>query len=268
MEYLKIANWDRWQTYRKDRGQPPWIKIHRCLMRNPEWVQLKDEERGQLVAIWLLAADHDGAIPASRELVYKLCFMSDLPNLELFTSLGFIEPGANVASEGRQHDHPEESRVEKNREDKKDKIPPIIPRQGSTIVLKNQIQQVFVTWESQPNLKKVPSPGTAARDKAVGIVSARLKEGRKLRDLNLVMKVYNELVGLGTAPGYNKWGLAELMGRDAGGWCDTLLDPDYHGITNGTGKREVADPIGTADGEMKMFTEEQRKEAEDRRGKR
>ena len=70
-DYLKIKNWDKWQTYRKDRGQPPWIKIHRSLMRNIEWISLTDAERGQLVAIWLLAADHNGVIPASEEVIKK-----------------------------------------------------------------------------------------------------------------------------------------------------------------------------------------------------
>ena len=93
MEYLKIRNWDKWQTYRKDRGQPPWIKIHRQLMRNVEWVSLTDAERGQLVAIWLLGADHDGVIPASPELIQKLCYMTKPPDLNKFTDLGFIENG-------------------------------------------------------------------------------------------------------------------------------------------------------------------------------
>ena len=91
MKYLKIVNWDKWQTYRKDRGQPPWIKIHRRLLRNPEWVSLTDAERGQLVVIWLLAADHDGVIPASPEIIQKLCFMSEQPNLNKFIGLGFIK---------------------------------------------------------------------------------------------------------------------------------------------------------------------------------
>src|SRR4030042_687354 len=91
MEYLKIKNWDRWQSYRKDRGQPPWIKIHRRLMRNPEWVSLSDSERGQLTSIWLLAADHDGSIPADSDTVKKLCFMSDELNINKLIDLGFIE---------------------------------------------------------------------------------------------------------------------------------------------------------------------------------
>ena len=91
MEYLKIRNWEKWQSYRSDRSQPPWIKIHRCVMRNPEWVSLSDAERGQLVAIWLLAADHEGVVPASSELIQKLCFMTEEPNLNKFAELGFID---------------------------------------------------------------------------------------------------------------------------------------------------------------------------------
>lgn len=122
MEYLTIRNWDKWQTYRKDRGQPPWIKLHRCVMRDPQWVSLTDAERGQLVAIWLLAADHDGVIPASPELIQKLCYMNKQPDLNKFTDLGFIVDGwrqcdVTAASTGRQHDQPDKNRVEKKRID-------------------------------------------------------------------------------------------------------------------------------------------------------
>jgi len=120
MEYLKIRNWSKWQTYRTDRGQPPWIKIHRCVMRDPEWVSLSDAERGQLVAIWLLAADNDGKVPASASVIQKLCFMSKEPNLNKFTDLQFIEndwrhAGVTLASTGSQRDATEKSRVDKNR---------------------------------------------------------------------------------------------------------------------------------------------------------
>ena len=120
MEYLKIKNWDKWQTYRNDRGQPPWIKIHRRIRMNPEWVELSDCERGQLVAIWLLAADKEGAIPASSEMIKKLCFMQNPPDLNKFTDLGFIEDGrrrndAGTTPERLPNDVP---KAEKNRIDK------------------------------------------------------------------------------------------------------------------------------------------------------
>ena len=108
---LKIHNWEKWQSYRADRGQPPWIKIHRELMRNIEWVSFTDAQRGQLVAIWLLAADHNGVIPASPKIIQKLCHMDSEPDINLFIINGFID-GVIVASDERQHDTPEKRREE------------------------------------------------------------------------------------------------------------------------------------------------------------
>ena len=106
-EYIKVRNWEKWQTYRRDRGQPPWIKVHREVMRNPDWVALTDAQRGQLVAIWLLAADRDGVIPASRTLIRKLCFMDSDPPLEVFAEHGFIEYDVTGTSGRRHVDHTE-----------------------------------------------------------------------------------------------------------------------------------------------------------------
>lgn len=125
MEYLKIANWDTWQTYRSDRNQPPWIKVYRRLLRNPEWVSLTDAQRGQLVAIWLLAADHEGSIPNSELVVQQLCYMKKKPNLQLFVDLGFIEIGVALASSGSQADDSvtPQTRLDKTRLDKT-RLPP------------------------------------------------------------------------------------------------------------------------------------------------
>lgn len=84
-------------------------------MRNIDFISLTDAQRGQLFTIWLLAADHDGAIPASAELIQKLCYMQEAPDIEVFVIAGFIERGAIVTPCRRQHDSPEESRGEKNR---------------------------------------------------------------------------------------------------------------------------------------------------------
>lgn len=124
MEYLFIVNWDKWQTYRKDRGQPPWIKIHRRILRNPEWVSLNDAERGQLVVMWLLAADRDGTIPASPKTIQKLCFMSQQPNINKFIELGFMkkvgcQDDVNMASTGCHSDQPKaKAKAEKSRTEK------------------------------------------------------------------------------------------------------------------------------------------------------
>ena len=161
MEYLKIKNWSKWQTYRSDRGQPPWIKLHRCLMRNPEWVALSDAERGQLVGIWLLAADHDGAIPASTDLIQKLCYLETKPNINKFIELGFIcQNGVDVASRRRQDDQPKaETETETDTDTKKnnalfcqkdfDKFWLLYP-------IKREKKDVLVLWKKMLKSNKLP----------------------------------------------------------------------------------------------------------------
>lgn len=115
MSTLSIHNWGKWQSYRSDRGQPPWIKIHRECMRNIDWVSLSDAQRGQLVAIWLLAADRNGVIPASPSIIKKLCHLDTEPDLNMFIEQGFIDAphdGVTLASTVRQVDQPEKSREE------------------------------------------------------------------------------------------------------------------------------------------------------------
>jgi len=102
MEYLRIRNWDKWQTYRSDRGLPPWIKVHRQILRNPEWVSLTDAQRGQLLAIWILAADRCGEIPADPKVLKILCHLEHDPDIDLLIRLGFIDHGNVVASCWRQ----------------------------------------------------------------------------------------------------------------------------------------------------------------------
>ena len=41
---------------------------------------------------------------------------------------------------------------------------------------------------------------------------------------------YEELCNLGRAPGFNNWGLWEVLSRAEGAWVDKMLDPNYHGI--------------------------------------
>lgn len=101
---LHIRNWNRWQSYRKGRGQPPWIKLHRRVMRNPDWVELSDAQRGQLVAMWLLAADRAGEIPEDPAVIRKLCYLDNEPDLNAFIEKGWIERGADSKSKRRQGD--------------------------------------------------------------------------------------------------------------------------------------------------------------------
>lgn len=111
-KWLTCRNWDYWQTYRRDRNAPPWIKVHRRVLQDMEWSMLTDSEKGQLVSMWVLAADRNGAIPNDARALQRLLGLDDPPNLNKFMDLGFLTPSgrhddASVAPDRRQGDAPE-----------------------------------------------------------------------------------------------------------------------------------------------------------------
>jgi len=101
MGRLRVHDWESWQTYRKDRDPPPWIKVHRRIVHNVKWASLSDAERGQLLAIWVLAADDDGYIPDCPVIVRKLCMMDSELDLWRLVDLGFLD---TVTTSRRQRD--------------------------------------------------------------------------------------------------------------------------------------------------------------------
>lgn len=121
---MKVRKWDTWQSYRSDRSQPPWIKVHRCLMRNPDWVSLSDAQRGHLVCMWMLAADNGGKLPDDPKLIQRLCYLEKEPDIKTFVDHGFLEdwrqPDAKVTPTRRQPDAnmTHQTRLDKTRLDK------------------------------------------------------------------------------------------------------------------------------------------------------
>lgn len=132
MSLLRIRNWDTWQTYRKDRSAPPWIKIYRRLLLDPQWNTMTDAQKGQLVSLWVLAGDRNGIIPDDPRMLRKLCQLDSDPDVEVFLSLGFIERMLTTKKRHRDNqesklcqpscdesDALEESREEESREEKR-----------------------------------------------------------------------------------------------------------------------------------------------------
>jgi hypothetical protein len=122
-ETLLIHKWGEWQSYRQDRGAPPWIKVHRKLLTNTKWAALTDSEKGQLVSLWLIAADNDGIIPNDPKIIRKVCMLDDEPNISKFINLGLIDNfcpnvDASMTPSCQPFDPPEERREEKRREEK------------------------------------------------------------------------------------------------------------------------------------------------------
>lgn len=107
MEYLEVSGWNKWQSYRADRGTPPWIKVYRKLLSSSKWAALNDAEKGQLISLWIVAADREGILPSEPKTLQKICQLDKEPDIQRFIHLGWLAPhlqndDAKMASSGCQ----------------------------------------------------------------------------------------------------------------------------------------------------------------------
>jgi hypothetical protein len=69
----RIRNWKHFQHYKNRR--PPWIKLHRDILDDPDWHALTGDSAKVLISLWLIASDDndkDGKLPSIRKLAFRL----------------------------------------------------------------------------------------------------------------------------------------------------------------------------------------------------
>jgi hypothetical protein len=66
----RIKDWHRFQHFR-DR-KPPWIKLYRDLLDDPEWHELSPAAAKGLVMLWLIASEDSGKLPDTRRIAFRL----------------------------------------------------------------------------------------------------------------------------------------------------------------------------------------------------
>ena len=109
---MKIKNWEEFQHF-KDRT-PPWIKLYRYLLDDPEWHELSGDDSKVLVMLWLIASE-DKAMEGNLPNIKTLCFrlrMNETKLNQTLTKLSnwLIRDDINVISICYQSDAPEERR--------------------------------------------------------------------------------------------------------------------------------------------------------------
>jgi hypothetical protein len=67
---VRIRNWETFQHYK--HRSPPWIRLYRTLLDNPEWFELPPAAAKLLVELWLMASEKDGELPDSGTLAWRL----------------------------------------------------------------------------------------------------------------------------------------------------------------------------------------------------
>jgi hypothetical protein len=105
----KIKGWDKFQHF-KDR-RPPWIKLYRDILDDPDWHELDGDTAKALVALWLLASEDEeqkGALPDVRRIAFRLR-ISEKQAKQTLTKLSswLIQDDINVISDRYQDDAPE-----------------------------------------------------------------------------------------------------------------------------------------------------------------
>jgi len=71
---MKIKNCSEFQHF-KDRT-PPWIKLYRYLLDDPEWHALSGDDAKHLVMLWLIASedkDMQGTLPDVKKIIANNC---------------------------------------------------------------------------------------------------------------------------------------------------------------------------------------------------
>jgi len=114
----KIRNWDEFQHF-KDRT-PPWIKLYRYLLDDPEWHDLSGDDSKVLVMLWLIASEDkamEGNLPNSKILSFRLRISETKLNQSL-TKLShwLIIDDIDVISDCNQTDAPEERQRQRQRQ--------------------------------------------------------------------------------------------------------------------------------------------------------
>lgn len=67
---MRIKDWHRFQHFKTRR--PPWIKLYRDLLDDPEWHELNPISAKYLVMLWLIASENSGSLPCNKKLSFRL----------------------------------------------------------------------------------------------------------------------------------------------------------------------------------------------------
>jgi len=122
---MKIRNWAKFQHF-KDRS-PPWVKLYRDLLDDPDWHDLDGDTAKVLIHLWLIASedkDQNGSLPDIRRLSFRLR-LTESKTKQALTKLShwLIQDDINLISTRYQDDAPEtetetETEAEKETETK------------------------------------------------------------------------------------------------------------------------------------------------------
>ena len=215
----RIKGWAKFQHF-KDR-RPPWIKLYREILEDPDWHDLDGDTAKVLVALWLLASedeDQEGKLPEARRLAFRLR-MSETKITQALSKLShwLEQDDINVISDGHQDDAPETEERQIKETDKRQSITGVSKPTGVS-------DQTWKDWLAHRKTKKAAVTNT---------VIAQIVKQAELCDYTLEQAMQEMCVRGWT--GFN----AEWINKSNGGQTRPHTKEDFDKIDYGTGIRKI-----------------------------
>lgn len=93
--FLRVKNWSRFQHYKK--RNPPWIRLHRSILRDRHFLMLTEIEQWQLVRLWLIASENDNKLADDEAWLRRAIGTRKTLPVSTFKRLGFLETWSSEA---------------------------------------------------------------------------------------------------------------------------------------------------------------------------
>ena len=215
----RIKGWAKFQHF-KDR-RPPWIKLYREILEDPDWHDLDGDTAKVLVALWLLASedeDQEGKLPDSRRLAFRLR-MSETKVTQALSKLShwLEQDDIDLISDGYQDDAPETEKRQIKETDKRQSNNGVPQPTGVS-------DQVWADFLAHRKTKKAAVTNT---------VIAQIVKQAKLADWTLERALQEMCVRGWT--GFQ----AEWVNKSSGGQTRPHTKEDFDKIDYGTGIRKI-----------------------------
>lgn len=184
-----VKNWKQFQHF-KDRT-PPWVKLYRDILDDPDWHSLSGDVAKTLVMLWVIASEDEtkqGLLPNNKKLAFRLRISEkSLQSIVSQLSHWLIQIDITAISEGYQVDAPERAPEETETETEGD-------REGNSLSGKPDVEPVngkkklseaclevltFLNEKTGRNYKPVPAN--------IEMIAARIKDGATIAECRQVI---------------------------------------------------------------------------------
>ena len=109
----KIRNWENYQHFKNGSRNPPWIKLYKDLLNNPDWHELDGDSAKVLIMLWMVASENSGNLPDLKKVAFRLRMNEAKLNKIILGLSGWVLPNdINMISSRCQDDIPDKSRVD------------------------------------------------------------------------------------------------------------------------------------------------------------